>query len=93
MSNFVDNPPPPLSNSLWVAMETMHFHIAHTNFLRTTSFRIQGVPINNLAPMKNCPGVQGNLNWMPGQTFLFAPLALSVYAGCSAFPFNTPTKP
>ena len=24
------------------------------------------VPMNNLAPMKNCPGVQGNLNWMPG---------------------------
>ena len=23
--------------------------------------------MNNLAPMKNCPGgVQGNLNWMPG---------------------------
>ena len=21
--------------------------------------------MNNLAPMKNCPGVQGNLNWMP----------------------------
>ena len=20
--------------------------------------------MNNLAPMKNCPGVQGNLNWM-----------------------------
>ena len=40
----------------------MHFHIAHTKiFLRTTSSRIQGVPINNLATMKNCPGVQGNL--------------------------------
>ena len=23
--------------------------------------------MNNLAPMKNCPGgLQGNLNWMPG---------------------------
>ena len=22
--------------------------------------------MNNLAPMKNCSGVQGNLNWMPG---------------------------
>ena len=22
--------------------------------------------MNNLAPMKFCPGVQGNLNWMPG---------------------------
>ena len=56
------------SNPLWVAMETMHFlHKAPTKiFLRTTCFRIQGVPINNLEPMKNCPGVQGNLNWMPG---------------------------
>ena len=28
----------------------------------------QGVPMNNLAPMKNCPGggVQGKLNLMPG---------------------------
>ena len=26
--------------------------------------------MNNLAPMKNCPGgVQGNLNWMPGNFF------------------------
>ena len=33
--------------------------------LRTTSFRIQGVPINNFAPMKNCSGVHGNLIWMP----------------------------
>ena len=22
--------------------------------------------MNNLAPKKKCPGVQGNLNWMPG---------------------------
>ena len=55
-------------------METMHFHIAHTKiFLRTPLFRIPGVQMNNLAPMKNCPGgggggegVQGNLNWMRG---------------------------
>ena len=61
----------PFSKPLWVAMETMHFHIAQTKFfLRTPSFRIQGVPMNNLAPMKNCPGggggggggVHGNLN-------------------------------
>ena len=59
---------PPFSNSLWVGIETMQFHIAQTKiFLRTPSFPIQGVPMNNLAPMKNCPGgVQGNLNWMPG---------------------------
>ena len=33
--------------------------------------------MNNLAPMKNCPGggggVQGNLNWMPGYCGLFLP--------------------
>ena len=48
---------PPFSNPLWVAIKTMHFHIAHTDLFRTPSFRIQGVPMNNLAPMKNCPGV------------------------------------
>ena len=68
MSNFIGRPP--FSNSLWVGIETMLFHIAQTKiFLRTPSFPIQGVPMNNLAPMNNCPGgggVQGNLNWMPG---------------------------
>ena len=34
----------------------MQFHIAQTNFFRTPLFPIQGVPMNNLAPMKNCPG-------------------------------------
>ena len=46
-------------------MEAVRFHIAHTDVFRTTSFRIQGVPINNLTPMNNRPAVQGNLNWMP----------------------------
>ena len=67
MSNFIGRPP--FSNSLWVGIETMQFHIAQTKiFLRTPLFPIQGIPMNNLAPMKNCPGggVQGNLNWMPG---------------------------
>ena len=68
MSYFIGRPP--FSNSLWVGIETMQFHIAQTKlFLRTPSFPIQGVPMNILAPMKNCPGgggVQGNLNWMPG---------------------------
>ena len=41
-----------LENHIRGAMETMHFHIAHTNSFRTTSFRIQGVPMNNLAPIK-----------------------------------------
>ena len=46
-------------------MEKKNFHIAYTTiFLRTTSFCTQGVPMNNLANMKNCPEVQGNLNWM-----------------------------
>ena len=44
----------------------MHFHIAHPNFFRSTSFRIQGVPMNKLTPMKIVLGVQGNLNWIPG---------------------------
>ena len=58
MSNFIGRPP--FSNSLWVGIETMQFHIAQTkNFLRTPSFPIQGVPMNNLAPMKNCPGGGG----------------------------------
>ena len=65
MSNFVGRLP--FIKSIWVALETMHFHIAHTKvFLRTLSFRMQGVPINNLAPMKIVLGVQGNLNWMLG---------------------------
>ena len=52
-------------------METMHFNMAHTKmFLRTTSSRIQGVPMNNLTPMKNCPGEQGNTNWMSGYKLL-----------------------
>ena len=54
MSTFVGIPP--FSNPLWVATETMHLYIARTNFFRTPSFRIQGVPLNNFAPMKNCPG-------------------------------------
>ena len=46
-----------------VAMETMNFHIAHTKlFFRTTLFRTQGVPMKNLAPMKNCPRVGGLIN-------------------------------
>ena len=65
MSNFIGRPP--FSNSQWAGIETMQFHIAQTNFLRTPSFSTQGVPMNNLAPIKNCPGgVPGNLNWMRG---------------------------
>ena len=69
---------PPFSNSLWVAMETMHIHIAHTIY-RTPSFRIPGVRMNKLAPLKNCPGVvQGNLNWMPGYLGYYFILLINV---------------
>ena len=53
MSTFVGLPP--FSNPLWVAMETMHFHIPQTSFFRKPSFRIQGVPMNDLVPVKNWP--------------------------------------
>ena len=40
--------------TLWVAMVTIHFHVAQTgSFLVKHFFRIQGIPGNN------CPGVQG----------------------------------
>ena len=43
--------------ALWVAMETMHLHIAGVSFfLRLNFFCIQRVPKNKLAPMKHCPG-------------------------------------
>ena len=65
MSSFVGIPP--FSNTLWVTIETMRFHIAHTKiFLRTTSSRIQGVPINNFVTMKNCPGGARSPKGYPG---------------------------
>ena len=49
--------PPFLRIALPVAMETMHFHIAQTNlFFRITLLRIKGLPIKNLAHMRNYPG-------------------------------------
>ena len=55
MSTFVGIPP--FSNPLWVAMETMpaFSHSPYQN-LKTPSFRIPGVQMNNLTPMKICPG-------------------------------------
>ena len=47
-------------------MEIMLFHIAHTKFFKYSFVSNSGGPNKNLAPMKNCPGVQGNLIWMPG---------------------------
>ena len=52
--------PPFLRIALWVAMETMHLHIAGISFfLEVKLFCIQWVPKNKFAPMKYCPGVQG----------------------------------
>ena len=43
-----------------VAMETMHFFIVQKSLsLRTKILCIFGVPMNDLAPMKNCPGGKG----------------------------------
>ena len=39
----------------WIAMD------CHGFFFRTPSFRIQGVTMNNLTPMKNCPGGGGGV--------------------------------
>ena len=47
---------------LTVAMETMKFFIVQISSLRTKFLCISGVPINDMAPMKNCPGVQGRSN-------------------------------
>ena len=56
MVNFVCTPP--CSRIvLTVAMETMHFFIVQLSLsLRTKILCVYGVPMNNLAPMKNCPG-------------------------------------
>ena len=40
--------------ALWVAMETMHFHIAKVSVLGQM-FRKLGGQINNMAHMRNCP--------------------------------------
>ena len=49
---------PPCSRiTLMVAMETMHFFIVQKSLsLRTKILCISRVPMNDLAPMKNCPG-------------------------------------
>ena len=44
-------------------METMHFHIAKTNVLWTTSFHIQGGPNEQFGTHEKLSwGMQGNLN-------------------------------
>ena len=43
--------------AITVAMETMHFFKVQLSLsLRTKILCISGVPMNDLAPMKNCPG-------------------------------------
>ena len=42
-----------------VAMETMHFFMVQLS-LRTKILCISGVPVNDLAAMKNCPGGASN---------------------------------
>ena len=56
MVNFVCKPPYS-KIVLTVAMETMHFFIVQLSLsLRTKILCISGVPMNDLTPMKNCPG-------------------------------------
>ena len=56
MFNFLCTPPCSRM-ALTVAMETMHFFIVQLSLsLRTKILCISGVPMNDLAPMKNCPG-------------------------------------
>ena len=52
---------PMLKNLATVAMETMHFFIVKLSLsLRTKILCISGVPGNDLATMKNCPGGASN---------------------------------
>ena len=59
MVNFLCTPPCSRI-ALTVAMETMHFFIVQLSLsLRTKILCISGVLMNDLAPMKNCPGGGG----------------------------------
>ena len=52
---------PMLKNLATVAMETMHVFIVQLRLsLRTKILCISGVPGNDLATMKNCPGGASN---------------------------------
>ena len=57
MTDFVGTPPF-LRIALWVAMVTMHFHIAQTCFIFRNIFCALRGPGNNLSPTRNCPMVQ-----------------------------------
>ena len=67
MSNFVDKPH--FSNSLWIAMETMHFHIAHA-FLRQLLSHSGGLNEQFGNHETLSWRRQGNLNWMPGIAYV-----------------------
>ena len=59
MTSFVSTSPC-LRITSTIAMETMHFFIVQKSLsLRTKILCISGVPMNGLAPMKNCPGGGG----------------------------------
>ena len=50
-----------LKNLATVAMETKHFFMVQSSLsLRTKFLCISGVPVNDLAVMKNCPGGASN---------------------------------
>ena len=50
----------------WVAMDMMQFYAIQTClFLETISYWLLVVPLNNVAPMSNCPWVQGKANKPP----------------------------
>ena len=51
-------PPTSVRIAMWVAMVAMHFHIAQIILFLEHFFRIQGVPGNNLASMKNARWVK-----------------------------------
>ena len=57
---------PPFSYPLWVAMETMHFHIAYRNIFKDNLVLHSVGPNKQFGTHEKCPGVQGILNWMPG---------------------------
>ena len=70
MIDFVDTPSF-LRIAEWVAVEIMHFHITHNQFILRTIFRMKGVPINNLSTTRNCPGCMVGLISCRGKADLF----------------------
>ena len=67
MSTFVGMPP--FSYPLWVAMETIYFHIAHTNIFKDNFVSHSGGSNEQFGIHDNCPRLQGNLNWMRGKSY------------------------